>query len=518
MRAALYARFSTDDQSESSVEDQFRICERLATREILTIVARFEDRAISGGTHERPGYQAMLAGARRGDFEVILVEDLSRLWRNRAEFGSRSAELEDLRVHMVTAVGDDTRRDGWGLTIQIKLAVAEHQRRETGYRTKRGLEGLALAGRSAGGKAYGYVSQTESPTGARAIDPATAPIVREIFARFVDGDTLRGIASALNVRGIPSPGATWNREQRASDGLWRVSAIHSLLHNELYIGRLIWNRSRWIRSAVNSKKRRYVENPPEEWIVHEREELRLIDEETWHSAQQRLNERAELYGAGRGGLPKFILSGLLKCGICGRAFTINAHKPVRYSCSNRHTAGIQACSNSLMVSREVAEREILATVRERFLLPEARALAVEAIREACREEPRGPPTEIARLDHQIRELERLRREGVLSPEVAAAGLRQAHRDREAATRPGGMDATEPGFAEEAEYVAAIDQLAAVLEGEEAVVAREALREVIDTIQLHPREGVLWAELKTGARLRLVNQLGSGGAIWIRLAA
>jgi hypothetical protein len=111
---------------------------------------------ISGGTADRPGYKALLAAARARKFDVIVVEDISRLWRNRAEFGPRSAELEDLRVHMVTAVGDDTRRDGEGLTIQIKLAMAEHQRREASYRTRRGLDGLARAGKPTGGKAYGY--------------------------------------------------------------------------------------------------------------------------------------------------------------------------------------------------------------------------------------------------------------------------------------------------------------------------------------------------------------------------
>jgi DNA invertase Pin-like site-specific DNA recombinase len=70
-----------------------------------------------------------------------VVEDISRLWRNRAEFGPRSAEFEDFGVHCVTAVGDDTRRDGWSLVIQIKQAVAEHARREASYRTRRELEG-----------------------------------------------------------------------------------------------------------------------------------------------------------------------------------------------------------------------------------------------------------------------------------------------------------------------------------------------------------------------------------------
>src|ERR1700722_20249858 len=95
VKAALYARFSTEKQRDASVDDQFRECERAAKSAGLEVVARFEDKGISGGTATRPGYQALRTAARSGRFDVIVTEDISRLWRNRAEFGSRSAELED---------------------------------------------------------------------------------------------------------------------------------------------------------------------------------------------------------------------------------------------------------------------------------------------------------------------------------------------------------------------------------------------------------------------------------------
>ena len=65
MKAALYARFSTDKQSEASIADQFRVAERLAGRHGFTVETQFSDAAISGGTTQRPGYQRMLAAARR---------------------------------------------------------------------------------------------------------------------------------------------------------------------------------------------------------------------------------------------------------------------------------------------------------------------------------------------------------------------------------------------------------------------------------------------------------------------
>lgn len=95
MKAAIYARFSTDLQRKESIEDQFRVVERLAKRHGFNVVARFSDAAISGGTTKRPGYQDMLKAARAGAFNVILAEDTSRLWRNDAGQAPRLAELQD---------------------------------------------------------------------------------------------------------------------------------------------------------------------------------------------------------------------------------------------------------------------------------------------------------------------------------------------------------------------------------------------------------------------------------------
>jgi DNA invertase Pin-like site-specific DNA recombinase len=103
MRAALYARFSTEKQSENSIDDQLRVCERLAERHGFYVVARFSDAAISGGTTNRIGYQQLLLAARRHEIDAIAAEDSSRLWRNLAEQAPRLAELSDLGVDVVTA-------------------------------------------------------------------------------------------------------------------------------------------------------------------------------------------------------------------------------------------------------------------------------------------------------------------------------------------------------------------------------------------------------------------------------
>ena len=378
MRAALYARFSTDRQRDASIEDQFRECERIAKAAGLEVVARFEDKGISGGTATRAGYQALLAAARGREFDIIVTEDISRLWRNRAEFGPRSAELEDLGVHCLTCVGDDTRRDGWGLVIQIKQAVAEHARREASYRTRRGLEGNAIAGKPTGGRAFGYIAGRDSASGQIEIDEAEAAIVRRVFEMYANGMAPRNIAAKLNEEGIPSPGARWNRTERRRDRKWLASAIHGdvnrgtgILNNRRYIGVTVWGRSEWKRSAADSKKRRH--RMLATGAAHERteERLRIVPQDLWDRVKARQRQRSRDIGAlVRGGLRKrapgagrpgkYLFSGLMTCGVCEASFVLRNRE--FYACASWWNGA--ACANSINVPRLVVQDVMLQGIRE----------------------------------------------------------------------------------------------------------------------------------------------------------
>jgi site-specific DNA recombinase len=232
-RAALYARFSTDKQS--STDDQLRVCARIAEGAGFEVVRSFTDEALSGGTAKRPGYQAMLAFIRDGQADVIVAEDSSRLWRNLAEQSPRLAELRDLGVHVVTH-DLDTRQESSIWVGPILGTAAEAYRKEIGRRTRRGLEGRALDRKPTGGRAYGYISATASGTGQVEINSGEAEIVRRIFHDYADGKSSREIAAALNSEGVPSPGASWNRNGadaggKRRDGKWQSTAIHGHAHS-----------------------------------------------------------------------------------------------------------------------------------------------------------------------------------------------------------------------------------------------------------------------------------------------
>ena len=264
MRAVLYARYSTELQREASVEDQFRECERAALNAGLIVVSRYDDKGISGGTAERPGYQAMLTAARAGEFDIIVAEDISRLWRNNAEYGPRSAELSDLGLHLLTCVGDDTRREGWGLMIAIKVAMAEHYRKEISYRTRRGMEGLALAGKSTGSRCYGYKPTTWE------IEPAEAAIVQRILR---SNESQAAVAAQLNYEGIPAP----------RGGRWSQSTVGAIRANPRYTGAVIWGASTYPRLASNSARKRRVKRS-EPLVARHDESRRIVTDVTRQAA------------------------------------------------------------------------------------------------------------------------------------------------------------------------------------------------------------------------------------------
>jgi site-specific DNA recombinase len=382
VKAALYARFSTEKQSESSIEDQFRVCERIAERHGFTTVARFSDAAISGGTVERPGYRALLQAARRREFGAIVAEDTSRLWRLLAEQAPRLAELSDLGIHVVTH-DIDTRQESAAVLSAVMGSMAEQYRKEIGRRTRRGLEGRAREGKSAGGRAYGYIPPALSGTGRIEVDEAQAEVVRQVFTWYAEGWSPRAIAVELNRRSVASPGSTWKRTERRTSG-WMPSVIAGnpiraagILNNDIYRGRVVWNRVRWVRSAADSSKRRCVPNPPTEWVTRQDESLRIVPEQLWNRVKARQERRGATIGAKvkagvrrdraerRGREPKFPFSGLLKCGNCGASFVMAGKD--HYCCSSRAYGGPAACDNDAYLRRSQIEPGLVAGIKRELL-------------------------------------------------------------------------------------------------------------------------------------------------------
>ena len=446
LRAALYARYSTDGQSEASVDDQFRVCGRIADRESFSVSARFEDRGISGGTSQRPGYQAMLEAARRHEFDVILAEDLKRLWREQAEQWRCIKELLDLGICIITASGIDSRQSNFEVIASVIGATAELDRKEASYRTRRGLEGVAVAGGHAGGRAYGYIPVHKSGTGKIEVNESEAGVVRRIFQLYADGMSPRNIAGLLNSEGVASPGAAWTWKMSGPTSRrrskWVSSAIHGdvkrgsgILNNERYIGHIIWGRVRYRRGAADSRKRSVQVSDPSQWIERQDESLRIVPQELWDRVKRRQKSVAASWCEvpRRGRPPATLLTGLLVCDSCGSRFVaINEHY---YGCASNRNGGLAACPSTARISRKSTERAILAEI-EREILSEA---AVSHAQKVMRDEMRQirerehcvtlPESKVHELEAQKKELLALQKAGTLSPAVAKAALDAVERQR-----------------------------------------------------------------------------------------
>lgn len=235
-RCAIYARYSSDLQSPSSIPDQIRLCEAFAERQGWTIVARFEDAALSGfGVEHRPGYRALVAAAVQvpPPFDLILVEDVSRLTRDLAEVLRLYHRLRLRGVDLVgVSDGISTVNQSGKVTLTVKGLVNELYLDDLRAKTHRGLEGRVARGMSAGGRLFGYRTVT-APDEARAgkreaparfeIDEREADVVRRVFHDYADGRSMRTIAHELNAEGLPFPAKDTKRGP-ARRG-WAVSTI-----------------------------------------------------------------------------------------------------------------------------------------------------------------------------------------------------------------------------------------------------------------------------------------------------
>ncbi|WP_323717681.1 recombinase family protein [Paracoccus aminovorans] len=369
LRAVIYARYSSDLQSASSIEDQIRLCRERAARAGWQIVGSYEDAATSGASLMRPGIQRLQQDARDRRFDVVISEALDRLSRNQADIASLYQNLTFAGVAIETLA--EGRIDE--MHIGLKGTMNALFLKDLAAKTRRGLRGRVEAGKSGGGNAYGYTvlrSLTEDgeiKRGDREICEEEAAILRRIFHAYAEGMSPNRIADQLNREGIPGPrGRAWDK-----------STIHGnpkrgtgILNNEIYIGRLVWNRQSFVKDPATGK-RQARPNPESEWIVTEVPELRIIDQSLWDRVKTR-QEGRKIEQTDRAAWerrkPRFLLTGLVKCGCCGGGFSTVGKD--RFGCSNSRNKGKSICRNRTGITRQELEGRILAILSQQLMDPE----------------------------------------------------------------------------------------------------------------------------------------------------
>jgi len=428
LRAATYTRYSTDNQDLTSITDQDRVNNKRVASEKFRLVKKYSDPAMSGQYSDRPDYRQMINDAEKRLFDIIVVDEISRLWRDMGEQYQAVETLKYLGIHIVGVNdGIDTRREGYELLLAVKGAQNEDFIRFVSKKTHNSMAGLVEKGLHAGGKIYGYRSVYAETVGKNGkpefkpagleIDPEQAKWVIFIFEKFASGYSIIAIAKELNALGIPSP----------RNRTWRQSSIYGhqqkgtgILNNKIYNGIYVWNKSQWIKvpQSVKNKtgrtgRKERRERPESEWITAELPELQIIDKPLWDRAKARQKQvhensqhiRDALHKNARTGRgPKFLFSSLLKCKDCGANYIMISH--YKYGCSSRAGGGPDACENEMRVSRKIVEERLLAVIRDELLHPDALdAFRKEAIR-VMKEARAGAGLELNRLKSEATKLDK----------------------------------------------------------------------------------------------------------------
>lgn len=517
MKAAIYARFSSDKQSDTSIEDQARVCHARANALGADVVAIHSDRAVSGATpvDRRPGGRELLLAAADGRFEILLLEGLDRLSRDSVEQETIVRRLEHRGVRIIGIADgyDSSSGKARKLLRGMRGLINETYLDDLREKIHRGLVGQLERGYHAGGLSFGYrsvvagVDAHGAPIGHfLQVDEAQATVVREIFARYAAGESCQRIAAELNARAIRGPrGGTW-----CTSALYGSPAKGSgILNNELYVGRTIWNRSRWVKDPDTGKRQRLV-RPESEWITEKRPDLRILDDEAWQAVRARMDKPRKSGGrAGRGGIPTALLTGVLRCGICGGA--VVAVSGSHYGCSVRKDRGTAVCAG-VKARRQGVDQALIghleATLRDpatiAWIENEAVARAAELNRSTSIADQRARQAVLGR------EIDRLT-EAIATVGVSPAlgkRLREAETELDAIKR---AQARASVSALPSAVRARARALAADLTGalrQETGRAREALLATFGEIKLIPNGEQVFAEFDTPAE-RLMLAVGGG---------
>lgn len=384
IRCAVYARYSSDLQRQTSVEDQVRNCRKIAESQGWLVLDDYiqSDPEMTGRTLVgRKGLAELLRLAKQHPrpFDAILIDDTSRLGRYLPDVLKVCDEFKRLGVFVYFASdGLDSRdEENFRLVHLIKSYSDERYVKDLGKKIHRGQEGRVRNGYIAGSRCYGYknvIDWDEARKGIHGkaavrgvkqeIFSEEAEVVRQIWDMRANEVSFDRIAKNLKAAGIAPP----RNPNKEGIPAWYPSTIKQITNNELYRGWRVWNRTKKTFDETQGKGlKRYRDES--EWVRIEVSELRIISEEIWQRVQA-VNRRGrdKYYSTRKGGLNrtehsrKYLFSGVMYCGVCGGPFTvINGKAPnVRYGCPNHRFR--DTCTNKVTILRTRLEQQLIAAL------------------------------------------------------------------------------------------------------------------------------------------------------------
>lgn len=337
--AIIYARYSSHNQRDVSIEQQIEACRKHAAELGLTIIATYEDRAISGRTDNRPAFQRMMHDAENGKFSYVLAWKSNRMGRNMMQAMVNESRLMDCGIKVYYAEEDFDDSAAGRFALRSMMNVNQFYSDNLAEDVRRGLMDNASKCMANGKQPLGY---KRGEDGKVVVDEPAAAIVREVYTRVASGELFTDIARDLNRRGIKT----------ADKGEWNKNSFHRLCSNEKYRGIYIYGDVR-IEGGIPA----------------------IIDDTLWYKVQEALRvKKLKRNGRHRPGDEDYLLTGKLRCGKCGgymigmsgRSKTGEIH--YYYTCQNRRVG--HTCDKK-NIRRDVIEPAVAQAIKEYCLTDDA---------------------------------------------------------------------------------------------------------------------------------------------------
>lgn len=368
-RAAVYARFSDDKQNEASITEQIKAAQAFAGKQGLEIVKKYKDEAKTGTNDSRPGFQRMMADARKQLFDFVIIWNTNRLHRNMFNAFSTMGELLEHDIKILSVTQPEINNNNDDITL---LIMSIHSWKDMKYSrdlsndVKRGMSEKAAECRYIGYKVYGYDHSKQNKF---IVNKQEAAIVQECFTLYLQGSTIREIAETLNRRGLRTP----------RDNKFSYNFIERMLKRESYIGRYYYNGE----------------------LISEHGYPQIIDTETFCQAQDKLTRKR-----GKSMNTDFLLTSKLFCGICEkplRGISGNGKRGTMYhyyACGDKWTS----CATGKALPKDWLESEVVGAIREAFSSKEKTSRIVNHLVSVQEQTAMKPEVEIAR--ERLEEIQR----------------------------------------------------------------------------------------------------------------
>ena len=336
MNAVIYARYSSHNQREESIEGQVRECREFAAKNNYIIIDEYIDRALSGKTDNRPSFQKLIRDSAKGQFQAVIMYTLDRFARNRYDSAVYKARLKKNGVKLLYAKQPmpDTPE---GIILESVLeGYAEYYSQNLARSIMRGMKDSALECRFL----MPILGYKKGEDGKYAVDPIEAKTVQLIFQKYDEGMSFTEIAKYCNDHGYTT----------STGRPFRRSALQTILKNEKYIGVYKWNDVR-IEGGMP----------------------KIIDKDLFERVNQKL-KILRTRGAVKKADEEYLLSGKIYCGVCGKFMigecgtSYNGQRYYYYKCSTRKSGG--SCTKHTERKDDI-EQIVLSVIKEKVLTDEA---------------------------------------------------------------------------------------------------------------------------------------------------